>query len=94
MHLIHSQYSKRRFVVLEEALTANGLHILAMTEHELDYIIDIKPDGNVSLFEQMLERFGTHSCTEAEEKLADDRLSISQWPDAESNLYENTGEHA
>ena len=71
LHSIHSQYTKRSFVVLEDALAANGPHILALTEHELDYIIGIKPDGNAALFEQMLERLGTHSCTEAEESLAD-----------------------
>jgi hypothetical protein len=54
LHSIHSQYSKRRFVVLEDALAANGPHILALTEHKLDYIIGIKPDGNANLFEQML----------------------------------------
>ena len=38
LHSVHSQYSKRRFVVLEDALAANGSHILALTEHDLDYI--------------------------------------------------------
>jgi hypothetical protein len=98
LHSIHAQYPQRRFLVLEDALAANGPHIQALTEHELDYIIGIKPDGNAYLFEQMLERFDTQSCTEWEETLADgsvcgyrfaNELALNHtYPDLQVNMLE------
>ena len=66
---LHRQYSKRRFIVLEDALAANGPHIQALCESGMDFIINIKPGGNASLFEQMHERMVRNEVVEAEQSL-------------------------
>ena len=71
LNAIHQQYTKRRFIVLEDALAANAPHIQTLVEYGMDYIINIKPAGNASLFEQMHGRFQQGNVVEHEEKLAD-----------------------
>jgi hypothetical protein len=68
---LHQQYSKRQFVVLEDALSANAPHIKTLAQYGMDYIINIKPGSNGLLFEQMHERFQRGDVTEAEEMLDD-----------------------
>ncbi len=67
---IHQLYS-RQFIVLEDALAANGPHIQALVGYGMDFIINIKPAGNAPLFETMHERFLLGEVTEAEDKLDD-----------------------
>jgi len=66
---VHQHYAKRDFIVLEDALGANGPHVQTLLDHGMDYIIAIKPVGNRSLFELMHERFGRDDVSEAEEAL-------------------------
>ena len=49
---LHRQYPKlsRRFVVNEDALSANGPHVKLLTEHGMDFIIVAKPAAMTSLF--------------------------------------------
>ena len=68
---INQQYSNRPFIVLEDALAANGPHIQALIGYGMDFIINVKPVGNASLFEEMHERFLLGQVTEDEETLAD-----------------------
>ena len=67
---IHQQYP-RQFVVLEDALSANGPHIQALIGYAMDFIINIKPVGNAPLFESMHERFLLGEVTEEEQTLDD-----------------------
>ena len=68
---INQLYSNRPFVVLEVALAANGPHIQALIGYGMDFIVNIKPVGNVPLFEMMHARFLLDQVTEGEETLAD-----------------------
>ena len=68
---INQLYSNRPFVVLEDALAANGPHIQALIGYGMDFIINIKPVGNAPLFEMMHARFLLGHVTEGEETLAD-----------------------
>lgn len=63
---VHRHYAKRRFIVLEDALAANGPHIQTLAGYGLDYIINIQPKGNAALFEQMVSRCGSEDFHEAE----------------------------
>lgn len=63
---IAAQYPKRRFVVLEDALAANGPHLQTLQAHGMDFIIGAKPDGNASLFDAVHERERQGLCTEWE----------------------------
>ena len=49
---LHRQYPKlsRRFVVNEDALSANGPHVKLLTAHGMDFIIVAKPAAMTSLF--------------------------------------------
>ena len=68
---IHQQYTNRPFIVLEDALAANGPHIQTLIGYGLDFIINVKPAGNAALFEAMHERFVLGQVTEAEHRLED-----------------------
>ncbi len=70
---IHQLYANRPFIVLEDALAANGPHIQALMGYGMDFIINAKPVGNASLFEVMHERFLLGEVTEDEETLPDGR---------------------
>jgi RNase P protein component len=61
------QYPKRRFVVVEDALAANGPHLQTLLRHEMEFIIVAKPGGNSTLFETVQERLQQGRCTEWEE---------------------------
>ncbi len=67
---IHQLYS-RQFVVLEDALAANGPHIQTLIGYGIDFIINIKPMGNAPLFETMHKHFLIGEVTEEEVKLDD-----------------------
>ncbi len=54
---INQLYSNRPFTVLEDALAPNGPHIQLLIDYGMDFIINIKPVGNASLFEEMHKRF-------------------------------------
>jgi hypothetical protein len=64
---IDQLYSNRFFVVLEDALAANGPHIQSLAGYGMDFIINIKPAGNASLFQVMHERFLLGEVTELEQ---------------------------
>ncbi len=66
---INQLYSNRPFIVLEDALAANGPHIQLLTGYGMDFIINVKPVGNASLFEEMHKRFALGE--EDEERLVD-----------------------
>ena len=68
---INQLYSNRPFIVLEDALAANGPHIQLLTGYGMDFIINVKPVGNASLFEEMHKRFALGEVTEDEERLVD-----------------------
>ena len=57
LHSIHSQYSKRRFVVLEDALAANGPHIQALVEYGMNFIINMLGIGWVIFGATGFERY-------------------------------------
>ena len=95
---IHQQYNKRRFIVLEDALAANAPHVQTLVGYGMDYIINVKPVGNASLFERMHSRFVRGEVIEDEEILddgtrrgyrfaADFPLNDSQ-PDTRVNMLE------
>ena len=64
---VAKQYPKRRFIVVEDALAANGPHLQALQQHQMDFIIVAKPDGNSTLFKVVQERLQQDLCTEWEE---------------------------
>lgn len=68
---IAAHYPKRQFIVTENGLASNGPHIQMLLDYDMDFILGIKPGGNPTLFEQMLERSRTIGVAEAEEALAD-----------------------
>lgn len=68
---INQLYSNRPFIVLEDALAANGPHIQALMGYGMEFIINIKPVGNASLFEVMHDRFLLGQVTEDEERRVD-----------------------
>ncbi len=53
LNSIAAQYGKRDFIILEDALSANGPHIMELQKHSMDYIIVAKPGNNASLFKTM-----------------------------------------
>ena len=58
----------RRWLITEDALSANGPHIETLAAHEMDFIVDVKR-GNSSVFDA--EIFRRHSAGE-----------LAQWPSA------------
>lgn len=64
---VAAQYPKRQFIVLEDALAANGPHVNTLQEHGLDYIIVAKVGGNEALFNTLQERLQQGQTTEWEE---------------------------
>jgi len=68
---INQGYSKRKFIVLEDALAANAPHIQLLMDCDMDFIINIKPVGNASLFDAMHERFLLKQVTEGEQTQSD-----------------------
>ncbi len=73
---IARQYPKRRFIVIEDALAANGPHLQTLQRHGMDFIIGAKPDGNPSLFEAVQERLKQGQCTEWEQ--ADEATALTR----------------
>lgn len=73
---IAQHYPKRRFVVVEDALAANGPHLQVLQHHGMDFIIVAKPAGNATLFEAVHERLQQGLCTEWEE--ADPEAGITR----------------
>ena len=67
---IHQQYDKRRFFILKDALAVNAPHIKTLVQYGMDYINNIQPAGNASLFEQLQRRFHQGNGVEHEETLA------------------------
>lgn len=65
---VAAQYPKRRFVVLEDALAANGPHVQTLLENAMDYIIVAKPGGNAALFATLQERLQQGLTSEWEEE--------------------------
>ena len=68
---IDQQYANRPFIVLEDALAANGLHIQTLTGYGMDVIINVKLAGNAALFEEMRGRSAFAQVTEQEHRLED-----------------------
>ena len=64
---VAKQYPKRRFVVVEDALAANGPHLQSLQQYGMDFIIGAKPGGNPTLFKAVQERLQQGLCTEWEE---------------------------
>lgn len=62
---IRQQYPDRQFVVLEDALAANGPHIQELLHHKMDFIIGAKPGSNAALFDEVHERLNRGECTES-----------------------------
>ncbi len=63
---IAQQYPKRRFIVVEDALAANGPHLQALQQHGMDFIIVAKPGSNEALFDAVQTRLQQGLCTEWE----------------------------
>jgi len=53
---IAAQYPKRRFLVLEDALSANGPHVRLLLEHGMDFIISAKESVLERLYKSYDER--------------------------------------
>lgn len=53
---IAEQYPKRKFIIVEDALAANGPHVSLLQEHGMDFVIGVKSTGSVSLFAAFDER--------------------------------------
>ncbi len=62
---VREQYPDRQFVVLEDALAANGPHIQELLRHKMDFIIGAKPGSNAALFDEVCERLNRSECTES-----------------------------
>lgn len=73
---VAAQYPKRRFVVVEDALAANGPHLQMLQRHRMDFIIVAKPSGNPALFDALHQRLQQGLCTEWEE--ADPQAGITR----------------
>ncbi len=71
VYSITNAYPKRCFIVLEDALAANGPHVALLTQQAMDFLIVAKPAGNASLFESVNQR------------LVDDELE--QWESGEQH---------
>lgn len=65
---VAAQYPQRQFVVLEDALAANGPHLHTLRENGMDYIIVAKPGGNAALFATLQERLQQGETTDWEVK--------------------------
>ena len=65
LNSIRQQYPDRQFVVLEDALAANGPHIQELLRHRMDFIIGAKPGSNAALFDEVCERLNRSECTES-----------------------------
>ena len=63
---IRQQFPDRQFVVLEDALAANGPHIQQLLDHQMDFIIGAKPGSNASLFDEIAKRMNRSECIESE----------------------------
>lgn len=57
-----------KVALCEDALAANGPHIKLLKVHDIRYIINVKPDGNKSLFEWVVKIKGTEVIKEDKEK--------------------------
>ena len=67
LNSIRQQYPDRQFVVLEDALAANGPLIRELLRHEMDFIIGAKPGSNAALFDEVGTRLHCSECTESAE---------------------------
>ena len=65
LNSIRQQYPDRQFVVLEDALAANGPHIQELLRHQMDFIISAKPGSNAALFNEVCERLNRAECSES-----------------------------
>ncbi len=65
LNSIRQQYPDRQFVVLEDALAANGPHIQELLRHKMDFIIGAKPGSNAALFDEVGERLNRSECIES-----------------------------
>lgn len=63
---VADHYPQRRFIVIEDALAANGPHILELKRHGMRFVIGAKPDGNKALFKAVQQCLSAHMCTEWE----------------------------
>ncbi len=73
---VSKQYSKRNFIVLEDALSANGPHILELQKQAMDYIIVAKPGNNATLFETLQTRLQQERYQEWEQ--IDEKTSLTR----------------
>lgn len=62
---ISQQYPDRQFVVLEDALAANGPHIQELLRHSMDFIIGAKPGSNAAMFDEVCKRLSRSECSES-----------------------------
>lgn len=72
---LHCQYPKlsRRFVVNEDALSANGPHVKLLSEHGMDFIIVAKPAAMNSLFKDFDARRAAPDSDVVEFEWTDDK---------------------
>jgi len=52
---LNTAYPARRWLVVQDALAANGPHLTALLERGMDYIVGVKP-GNSAVLERELDR--------------------------------------
>ena len=65
-------FPNRKFLITEDALTANGPHLDALAAHDMDFIIGVKP-GNSSVFEtEIMRRHAAGELVEWQDTMADD----------------------
>jgi hypothetical protein len=57
-----------KVILCEDALAANGPHIKLLGEHNIRYIINVKPDGNKAIFDWVAKIKGTEVIKENKEK--------------------------
>ena len=65
LNSIRQQYPDRQFVVLEDALAANGPHIQELLRHKMDFNIGAKPGSSAALFDEVGERLNRSECIES-----------------------------
>lgn len=73
---IARQYPKRNFIIVEDALAANGPHIALLQEHAMDFVIGAKPAGLASLFAAFDERRADSDGAVLEFELTDEKNII------------------
>ena len=61
-------FAQRRWLVVEDALAANGPHVEALIEHGMDFIVGVKPGNSSALEAELQRRFEAGEFTEVAER--------------------------